>query len=138
MKMPRFNNDRRLDMAWRRFPRKHRHPKWTRMSHIGGRVSRDLTDAGRRRIFAVVAPCESAAGGGKGIRRILIFDNHPDSLRLVLDSSSNSVADLRSRKVRIAPQVGLTSPKDADRTSFILGLMLLIPALALAILWWLL
>ena len=39
--------------------------------------------SGQKKIFAIVAPPIPADVGGKTIRCILIFDNHPDSLRLV-------------------------------------------------------
>jgi hypothetical protein len=52
------------------------------VSHVGGPFLRDSGSPERRRIFAIVAPPKDVVSG-KAIRRILIFDNHPDSLRLV-------------------------------------------------------
>ena len=40
----------------------------------------------RKRIFAIVSRPIRSQVEGKTIRRILIFDNHPDTLRLILDS----------------------------------------------------
>jgi hypothetical protein len=37
---------------------------------------------------------------GKKIRRVLIFDNHPDSLRLVLGDDANPHVDLAQRQAR--------------------------------------
>jgi hypothetical protein len=82
MKIPRFNYERRPSapsrLRWEKCP----HPKWTRVSHIDRRFLRDSGSPGRRRIFAIVAPPKVDVSG-KAIRRILIFDNHPESLRLV-------------------------------------------------------
>jgi hypothetical protein len=49
--------------------------------------------SGRRRIFAAVSRPIPTGVGGKTIRRILIFDNHPDSLRLVLKPGANLDSD---------------------------------------------
>ena len=44
----------------------------------------DATTRGQKRIFAVVA--RPVTVSGKTVRHILIFDNHPGSLRLLLSS----------------------------------------------------
>jgi hypothetical protein len=44
---------------------------------------RDSTRSGRKRIFAIVSRPIPTGVEGKTIRGILIFDNHPESLRLV-------------------------------------------------------
>ena len=44
----------------------------------------DATTLGQKRIFAVESRFVSVSG--KTIRHIVIFDNHPDSLRLLLSS----------------------------------------------------
>jgi hypothetical protein len=79
MKIPRFNYDRRPNtprpLRWEKCP----HPKWTRIDHP---FIRDSASSARRRIFAIVARPKVDLGG-KVIRRILIFDNYPDSLRLL-------------------------------------------------------
>jgi len=56
----------------------------------------------RKRIFAIVSRPTRSQVKGKTIRRILIFDNHPDTLRLILDSGidpdSGDAASLPSAK----------------------------------------
>ena len=59
--------------------------------------------------------------GCKTIRRILIFDNHPDSLRLV-------------SRLRVGPDVDLAAPRYRSRSHLILGLVVII-ALVLATIW---
>jgi hypothetical protein len=63
------------------------------MSHIGGKFPGHSTGPEQRKIYAIVAPPMSADLGGKTIRRILIFDNHPDSLRLVFGRRLNADVD---------------------------------------------
>jgi hypothetical protein len=76
---------------------------------------------GQKRIFAIVSPPIPTSVDGKTIRRIVIFDNHPDSLRMVLDSGVNVTSnDAVSRRER--------------RTSIICGLIL-IAMLVAALLW---
>ncbi len=45
-------------------------------------------------VFGQVRRLESTTGTHKNIRRILIFDDHPDSLRLVLEGGANPHGDL--------------------------------------------
>ena len=55
------------------------------------------------RIFAIVSRPISIGVAGKTIRRVLIFDNHPESLRLVLQSSGDvSSDDAASRREKRA------------------------------------
>ena len=54
---------------------------------------RDSTSSGEKRIFAIVLRPIVAEVKGKAIRRIVIFDNHPDSLRLVLQSRGDVGSD---------------------------------------------
>jgi hypothetical protein len=70
--------------------------KWTRVSHIDRPFIRDSASSARRRIFAIVARPKVDLGG-EVIRRILIFDNHPESLRLVsrLDVRPDDLATTR-------------------------------------------
>jgi hypothetical protein len=89
------------------------------MSDIG--YVRDSTGSGRKKIFAVVSPPMPAYFGRKTIRRILIFDNHPDSLRLVSESDINS-------------DVYLAGPQHTSRPYSVLGLVLIM-TLVLAMLW---
>gem|GEM_PF-1984811 len=56
----------------------------------------------RRKIFVIkqTSRLPTTYGKGKKIRRILIFDNHPDSLRLVYGRRPHPYADLsRPRRV---------------------------------------
>src|SRR5215475_5574766 len=81
----------------------------------------DSTRSGQKRIFAIVSPPIPTSVNGKTIRRIVIFDNHPDSLRLVLASGVNVESDdAVSRQER--------------RTSSICGLIL-IAMLVAGLLW---
>jgi len=83
--------------------------------------SSGLASSGQKRIFAIVSPPILTPVDGKTIRRIVIFDNHPDSLRLVLDSGVNVESDdATSRRER--------------RTSIICG-SLLIGMVLTAMLW---
>jgi hypothetical protein len=123
MNVRRFNYERRPDARSLRRPEKYSRPKWIRVSDIGGPFIRDSRSSRRRRLFAVVAPPTRTSLGLKTIRQILIFDNHPDSLRLVLDSGVNVESDHAvSRRER--------------RTSIICGSVLI--AMILAALLWLL
>jgi hypothetical protein len=63
---------------------------------------RDSTSSGERRIFAIVSRPIAAELKGKAIRRVVIFDNHPDSLRLVLESDVDSYSDGAARWERRA------------------------------------
>jgi hypothetical protein len=63
---------------------------------------RDSTSSGEKRIFAIVSRPIGAEPKGKAIRRILIFDNHPDSLRFVLESGVDSHSDAAARWERRA------------------------------------
>ncbi len=56
----------------------------------------------RKRIFAIVSRPTLSQVKGKTIRRILIFDNHPDTLRLILDSGIDpDSGDAASRRTSI-------------------------------------
>jgi hypothetical protein len=69
-----------------------------------GRLS-GSANSWQKRIFAIVSPPIPTQVEGKTIRRILIFDNHPDSLRLALESGvdldSDDVASRRGRQTSI-------------------------------------
>jgi hypothetical protein len=96
MKIPRFSYDRRPSAPSRRRPARYARPKWIRVSNVGGPFLRDSGTPERRRIFAIVAPPKVDASGN-AVRRLLIFDNHPDSLRLVsrLDVRPDDLAAMR-------------------------------------------
>jgi hypothetical protein len=70
-----------------------KYSKWSRVSHIGTPLLRDSMGSGRRKIFAIVAPPMSRDFGGNPGRRVLIFDNHPDSLRLIFGPQANGQID---------------------------------------------
>src|SRR5258707_8436781 len=82
MNSARFNYERRPNAPSPLRPARYACPKWVRVSHALGPFLRDSVSPGRRRIFAIVAPPKVDVSG-KAIQRILIFDNHPESLRLV-------------------------------------------------------
>jgi len=93
--------------------------QWTQTSELGD-PSGSAT-SGQKKIFAIVSPPIPTSVNGKTIRRIVIFDNHPDSLRLVLQSGVNVESDdAVSRRER--------------RTSIICGLILI--AMLVAALFW--
>jgi hypothetical protein len=60
------------------------YPRWIPMAEFD--CVTNSTSSGEKRIFAIVSRPIAAERKGKAIRRIVIFDNHPDSLRLVLES----------------------------------------------------
>jgi hypothetical protein len=70
--------------------------------------------------------------GRKIIRRILIFDNHPDSLLLVSGQNLNPDVDLATGRAR--PTGGLAAPLHASLLHFVLGLALIL-VLVLAMFW---
>src|SRR5262245_17522127 len=71
--------------------RKNSYPQWVRIQKVG-RIPAS-TNSERKRIFAIVSRPIPTAIEGKTIRRIVIFDNHPDSLRLILQSGLDEAAD---------------------------------------------
>jgi hypothetical protein len=84
---------------------------------------RDSTSLGRKRIFAIVSAPRSSGAAGKAVRRILIFDNHPDSLRLIFERRPGPAATSSELQV-------------TRRRYIVLGLLLTL--ILLAILWLLL
>ncbi len=102
-----------------RILRRRRYSQWIRMSELA--YPSGSASSGQKRIFAIVSPPIPTSVNGKAIRRIVIFDNHPDSLRLVLQSGVNVEGDdAVSRRER--------------RTSIICGLIL-IAMLVAGLLW---
>jgi len=63
--------------------------------------SRSAQQRKRRKIFVIeqTSRLPSTNNAGKKIRRILIYDNHPDSLRLVSGRAAN-------RSLSVPPRVG--------------------------------
>jgi hypothetical protein len=98
-----------------------KYSKWIRVSRIASSPRRDSTGPGRKTIFAIVAPPMPVNLGGKTVRRILVFDNHPDSLRLVF-------------RLRVRPDVDLAAPRYTSRPHLILELVAIM-ALVFAIVW---
>jgi len=94
-------------------------PQWIQLPELG-RV-REFTKSGQKRIFAVVSRPIPTEVKGKTTRRVLVFDNHPDSLRLILQSG----VDFHSEPVVWSRE---------KRTSIVCGLIL-IAMLAGAMLW---
>ena len=82
----RFSYNRKPGTA--SLPRSREFPKWIRVTHTSRPV---LTIPGswQKRIFAIVSRPVPSEVEGKTIRRVLIFDNHPDSLRLVSESGAD-------------------------------------------------
>ena len=74
-----------------------------------------------KEIFAIVVPPMPADLGCKTIRRILIFDNHPDSLRLV-------------SRLRVRPDVDLVAARRAGPAHLMFGLLLML-ALSIGMFW---
>jgi len=64
---------------------------WVKMPQAGALA--DSVTSRRKKIFAIVSRPIPTKGEGKTIRRILLFDNHPESLRLVLESAFDLEAD---------------------------------------------
>jgi hypothetical protein len=86
-------------------------------------------------MFAIVTPPMPADRGcKKTIRRILIFDNHPDSLRLVSGQRLNPDVDLATGRVRVVAATGLAAPPPTSPSHVILGLVLIM-TLVVAMLW---
>jgi hypothetical protein len=79
------------------------HAQWIKAPKLD--ALRDSTSSGQKRIFAIVSRPVATEIEGKTIRRVLIFDNHPDSIRLVLESGvhldSDGAASLRGRRTSI-------------------------------------
>ena len=64
---------------------------WVQMPDLG--CLDDSRSSGRKRIFAIVWRPIPTALDGKTTRRILIFDNHPDSLRLIFETGVDLDSD---------------------------------------------
>jgi hypothetical protein len=64
-------------------------PEWVRLPKIG--CIRAAGKSERKRTFAIVS--RPIAIDNKTIRRVVIFDNHPESLRLILQSGIGATED---------------------------------------------
>jgi hypothetical protein len=115
----RFSYNRKLAAASR--PRGRDFPQRIRITHISGSVLDDSKGSDRKRIFAIVSRPIPMKVEGKTMRRILIFDNHPDSLRLVSG-------------LGVRPDVDSARPRYTSHSHVILGLVVVM-ALVLAMIW---
>ena len=95
-------------------------PQWVQVPDL--RSVRDAAGSSQKRIFAIVSRSIPSDVKGKTIRRILLFDNHPDSLRLILKPGANLDSDDEAKFRR------------ERRTAIICG-SILIAMLVAAILW---
>jgi hypothetical protein len=98
------------------------YPRWIPIAELGS--VRDSTSSGEKRIFAIALRPIAAEVKGKAIRRIVIFDNHPDSVRLALESG----VDLDSHEA--------AASRWERRMSMTCGSILIAMVIA-AMLWWL-
>jgi hypothetical protein len=85
-------NTSRLNYGAQSRPGVRKHAKWIRVEDFDGLC--DSKSSGRKRTFAIVSPPIPVGSGCKAIRRVLIFDNHPDSLRLLPGYFQNCDVDL--------------------------------------------
>src|SRR5438034_11475442 len=116
---PRFSYNRKRGTASR--PRGEEFPKWIRVTHISAPVLADSKGSDKKRIFAMVSRPIPTEVEGKTIRRILIFDNHPDSLRLV-------------SRLGVRPDVDSARPRYTSHPHVILRLVVVM-ALILTMIW---
>jgi hypothetical protein len=66
-------------------------PNWVRVSGMDSQTLRELASKpSKRRLFAIVRRAEPSAPESKEQRRILLFDNHPDTLRLLFEERPKS------------------------------------------------
>ena len=121
MKNPRFNNDRSPGSPSRLRPQNYLRPRWVQLAKIDNQVLGESTYSGTNRIFAIVTPPLPASSGGKTIRRILIFDNHPETLRLLY-------------RQRPSPDVDLVAARRAGPAHLMFGLLLML-ALSIGMFW---
>src|SRR2546421_8630433 len=110
MNTRRFAFDRRPGAASP--PKAREFPKWIRVAQFGSLVPHDSTASGQKKIFAIVTSPMPADVGDEMIRRILIFDDHPDSLRLV-------------SRLRVRPDVDPAAPRHTSFSYVALGLVVI-------------
>jgi hypothetical protein len=91
------------------------------MFNIADRLRRGSNGSTRRKFFAIVTPPARSDSGCNPVRRVLIFDNHPDSLRLV-------------SKQRLNPDVDLYAARNTNGSYVLLGVVLIL-TLLLGIVW---
>jgi hypothetical protein len=105
MNTPRFNYEGTSGEPLRLRPQEY--SKWIPVSHIGDRLRRVSTDSRRRKIFAIVTLSTPSEFGRRTTRRVLIFDNHPDSLRLVVGHRADSLVHRSDRRRTSSSAVAL-------------------------------
>jgi hypothetical protein len=121
MKNPRFNNDRSPGSTSRLRPQSYPRTRWVQLAKIDNQVLCESTYSGTNRIFAIVAPPLPASSGGEMIRSILIFDDHPESLRLLY-------------RQRPSPDVDLVTARRAHPVHLMFALLLML-ALSIGMFW---
>src|SRR5437588_8612023 len=89
-----------------------------------------------RRIFVVkkTSRPRSTNGANKKIRRILIFDNHPESLRLVSKQRLNVDIDLTTRRGHVAVTSRIAAAPNIRPSHLILGFSAIL-ALLVGVFW---
>src|SRR3984893_9580318 len=89
-----------------------------------------------RKIFVIkkTSRLPSTNAAGKKIRRILIFDNHPDSLRLVSKQRLSVDVDLATGRGRVAVTNSLATARPIKPSHLVLGLSAIL-ALLVGMLW---
>jgi hypothetical protein len=112
-------------------PSVRKYAKWIRVGDFNG--LRDSRSSGRKRTFAIVSPPIPVGSGCKAIRRVLIFDNHPESLSLLSRHFLNYGVDLAAGRVR--PNGGLAAPRDRRQLGHVVVGFISIMTLVLAIFW---
>jgi hypothetical protein len=95
------------------------HPQWIHVPQLSPRF--EIARAERNSLFMIISAPIPTGLEGKTTRRVLIFNNHPDSLRLALECGvdSDNADDERRR---------------ANRTSIFCG-SILIAVLVGALIW---
>lgn len=82
--------------------------KWIPVSQINESLVGNAASKRGRKIFAVISPPVRVDQSNKPVRRILIFDNHPESLRLVSEKNPNkNVSSPKRRLLRREWLLGL-------------------------------
>jgi hypothetical protein len=72
-----------------------------------GDLAREHSAGKKRRLFAIVSRPDSAASGPKETRRVLVFDNHPDTLRLLFEGDARGELELDPPQSRHALHLAL-------------------------------
>jgi hypothetical protein len=100
MATPRFNDGSQRAISWSAMASNSR---WRRVPELG--CVRNRGHARQKSMFAIVSRSIPSEVESKTIRRTVIFNNHPDSLRLVLeaglDAATDDTALLQERRTSI-------------------------------------